>query len=126
MTYLFYFPAFIAILWELMYGVLSPKRTHSFVKSFKGKKFDDLTSSQKSVSVCMIFYMIWVLVGLMSSQWVIFIALLLVSILIPKKILIIRWIDSLISLALLIFLILNKFHLHIDLWKLIKEKFINQ
>lgn len=126
MSSIFYLPAFIAIMWELLYGVMSASKTQKFIKEMKGKKLNEYNSSQKSLAMCMLLYFIWTLVGIISSQWIIFILIILISILIPKKIIFIRVIDSLVTLFLLVFMLLNKFHFHIDVWQLIKIPFLKQ
>ena len=95
------------------------------VKPSRVKKMIDLgrkeekTSEEKTTFVVfgifIIFYMILTVVGLFSSQWIGFLVLILLSF-IPKHG--IKWlvfIDSFISLFILLFIILNKFHLHIDI-----------
>lgn len=59
-----------------------------------------------------IIYMSVVLIGLMSQQWPLF-ALILILSLITSKVRHIKWIrnlDTIISIAILIFIVLNKFH----------------
>lgn len=59
-----------------------------------------------------VIYMSIVLIGLMSQQWPLF-ALILILSLITSKVRHIKWIrnlDTIISIAILIFIVLNKFH----------------
>lgn len=104
------------LLWELI-AIGNIQRVHNFSKgskALKGKKFDEYSSKQKNVSVLMLLYILWAFIGLFSSQWLTFSVLLLIS-LIPKKFMAIRWIDSVLSFALLLFIILNAYHFKIDL-----------
>lgn len=115
---IFYLIGILAITWEFM-GITSPIKMH---KAFKEMRkimkseggFDSLPSNYKTVSFLMIGYFIWVLVGLFTNNWLIFLALLVLSV-IPKRWVVQRWIDSVITLALLLFAIINTFHLHINL-----------
>lgn len=59
-----------------------------------------------------VIYMSIVLIGLMSQQWPLFSLILILS-LITSKVRHIKWIrnlDTIISIAILIFIVLNKFH----------------
>lgn len=59
-----------------------------------------------------IIYMSIVLIGLMSQQWPLF-ALMLILSLITSKVRHIKWVrnlDAIISIVILIFIVLNKFH----------------
>jgi hypothetical protein len=122
MKHIFYFFTFIAILWEML-SVINPKSVHDFYKRVlvaKGKKFRELSTSQQTISVCMLGYMIWNFIGFFTFQWPIFIMLFLIG-LIPKKWILLRWIDAFISLLILLFIVLNAYHLKIDLFELIKS-----
>lgn len=59
------------------------------------------------------FYFFFCLVGLMSSQWIGFVALLLLGF-VPKKWITWRVIDGILSIAILVFILLNKFQFHIN------------
>lgn len=125
MKHIFYFITIFPLLWEFI-NITNINRTHLFFKTFrkmKGKKFDDYSPTQKKISILMMFYIIWVIIGLFSSQWIVFVSILIISI-IPKKYIIIRWIDSLVSALLLLFIILNVYHFKIDLFVYLKS-FIN-
>lgn len=122
MKHVFYFLTIFPILWEVM-NLVSINKTHQFalgLKAMKGKKYDEYSSSQKSFSICMIGYIIWNFIGFFSFQWTVFLALFLFG-LIPKKYIWFRWIDSLISLAVLIFIVLNAYHFKIDVWELLRS-----
>ena len=116
MKHIFYFMTIFPLLWELI-GITNVQRVHNFskgIKALKGKKFDEYSSMQKNVSVLMMLYILWTFIGLFSSQWLTFSVLLGIS-LIPKRFIVLRWIDSVISFALLLFIILNAYHFKIDL-----------
>lgn len=64
------------------------------------------------------FYWIFCMMGLMSSQYLLFAMILMLGI-IPKRKLWLLRIDSAISIGLLLFIMLNKYHFHIDIYHLI-------
>lgn len=83
MTHLFYIMIIAPLLWEIM-AVKNPKRVRDFVKRLNNKKSDELTKRDTTVSVLMFLYIVWVFVGLFTSQWILFGAIILLST-IPKK-----------------------------------------
>ena len=121
MNHIFYFLSGLAILWEIIV-VTSPTKVTKFIKSYENKNIDGFTKTQKNLSYCMLGYIVWCLIGLVSSQWVIFLILLLLGI-INKRIAIITFITGLLSLLLLMFMLLNLYHFHIDLFSLLKSYF---
>lgn len=108
MTHLFYFIALFPIMWESMV-VTNPRKHERFSLSFKGKKTEELSKTQKTFSMLMLMYAVWLFVGFFSSQYLFFIALFILSF-IPKKNIYVRWIDAFLSLILLILIIINKYH----------------
>lgn len=120
MKHIFYFFTFLPILWELM-NLTSIKKVHQFVKSFKNNE-GEKTFTQSTFSFFMVGYIVWTIIGLITFQWFVFLLFLIYS-LIPKVNIYHRWIDSLISVFILIFIILNAYHFHIDVWQLILNSF---
>lgn len=115
MKHLFYFMAIFPILWELM-AIQSPKRVHNFVMQYRennNKDFDNCTPNQKAYVVCMLGYIIWTIAGLLTFQWSVF-ALLLITCIIPKKFIWLRWCDAVLTFILLVFIVLNAYHFNID------------
>jgi hypothetical protein len=115
---IYYFLAIVPFAIEF-YTVSNPKKVHNFWKNLKGVKGEDMSSTQRIVGVGIIFYMVWAFIGLLSSQWVFFGLLFTVSIMPLKKFIVLRWIDSLICLGIILFIIINAYHLKIDVFKLI-------
>ena len=73
---------------------------------------DSHSSEMITMTMNSVIYMSVVLIGLMSQQWPLF-ALILILSLITSKVRHIKWIrnlDVIISIAILIFIVLNKFH----------------
>jgi hypothetical protein len=121
MSHIFYLIGLIAIIWEIIV-VTSPQRVVNTMASMKGKKVEGVTKTQKALSFYMLGYLLWCLVGLFSSQWVLFGFILLLG-LIPKKNIVMCFLNGLISLGLLVFIILNAYHLHINVLSLVKSYF---
>ena len=113
MIYLFYFFAILAIVWELRVAT-QPKRTKEFVKTMMSTEGIDMTLQQKTVLLCMLGYLVWTFVGLFTQQWIIFGVIFIISF-IPKQIIWIRVIDAISTILLILFAIINQFHLKINL-----------
>jgi hypothetical protein len=73
---------------------------------------DSHPSEMIAMTMNSVIYMSVILIGLMSQQWPLFSLILILS-LITSKVRHIKWIrnlDAIISIAILIFIVLNKFH----------------
>jgi hypothetical protein len=125
MTHVFYILIAFFIFVELIV-LFSQKNIHSAVKRLKklnkekkGKlSFDEIGASMTLYQSIGIIYLIYCLVGLMSSQWVLF-ALIILLAFIPKRWLWWRYVDSIVTLLILAFILLNKYHFHINMFHLI-------
>ena len=125
MTHVFYILIAFFIFVELIV-LFSQKNIHSAVKRLKklnkekkGKlSFDEIGASMTLYQSIGIIYLIYCLVGLMSSQWVFF-ALIILLAFIPKRWLWWRYVDSIVTLLILAFILLNKYHFHINMFHLI-------
>lgn len=85
-----------------------------------GVKYKEWSTNYKLYAYVGTFYFFFCFVGLMSSQWYGFVAIIILA-LIPKKWLAWRIIDGLLSIAILLFILLNKYHFHIDITSLITK-----
>lgn len=115
MTHIFYLFGILAIIWEAV-TFRVPSRIINFQNRLKSKKF---TNFDTLLMFFGITYVIWMFVGLLTSQWWSFLALVVLS-LIPKGNR--KWlisIDGFISLIILLFILINKYHLHIKLTDII-------
>lgn len=114
MEFLFYIWATIALIWEMM-AFSSSKKVASFkANMIKASENDtEKTDSMKAYSLFSILYFMWSLVGLFTSQYLIFLILILIAFLPKKKAWTIR-LDALVSIILLLLVIMNKYHWHID------------
>ena len=121
---LFYVWAIFALLLELQL-MTKPKKFMDFKAKMKGVKFDNLSDQQKAFGVLTLLYVFWVFVGLLSSQWALFLIYIVIGIPFSlfKKSMIIKSIDGFISSCLLVFIIVNAFHLHINVYEFIINLF---
>ncbi len=113
MKHVFYFFSIIPLLWE-MYVLLNTKTIHNRSKAMKPKtKWGEYEDIEKGYILWNWLYFMWGFTGLFTFQWIIFLFLLVISF-IPIKHYIQRWIMSLISLLVVLFILINVYHLHIN------------
>ena len=142
MTHLFYFVA-IFFIWREMLWVYSPIQMTADVKKFdelsklnKGKKWDLMTPEYKSEiksKILLLPIVIWMFIGLFTFQWQIFLLMLILNLVIIAPLskltkfsfayTALHWANSVIGFAFGVFVIINKYHLHIDLSASIKRLF---
>lgn len=118
MTHLFYFLSFLPLL-NLLTSIVNPKKQHDLSMKLKNAKDKELTELEEFHRRLYAFAFLWFFIGVFSSQWLLFL-LLFISSMIPKPFVIVRWVLSLLSAILIIFILVNKYHLHIDILSLIK------
>jgi len=124
MTHVFYILVVLCIAIEIAMlvkqrGVHRVLVEHREKQKESGKvSFEDTNPKFIGYSIVMMMYWILCLVGLMSSQWLGFVLLIALGC-IPIRKLWWRYVDSIISIAILLFIVLNKYHFHIDLITLI-------
>lgn len=138
MDVIFYLFTLMFIVQELSV-VFGPRqyieKIKKIIKLFKeNRDSDPETWSQEYMSAIRfglfnMVYIIWLLIGLITFQWPIFLAIFIIGLIraiiesvIGRKVLPLI-IDSSLSLGLLVFLILNKFHFKLDLFELINGLF---
>lgn len=100
--------------------LLGAQRVHKAMLKYKGVKPNECSVNYKLYAFVGTFYFFFCFVGLISSQWLGFMAIIILA-LIPKRWLTWRIIDSLLSIAILLFILLNKYHFHIDITSLITK-----
>lgn len=113
MTTIFYILITFCLLFEVL-NLAACKKVFSAVERYKDKT--DLSEISPVFIVwkmCNWIYLILCFIGLISSQWIGFIALIVLS-LIPKRWLTWRIIDSILGIVILLFILLNKYHFQID------------
>jgi hypothetical protein len=136
METIYYLSTIIFICIELHWLISPIEKTNDAKKFFelskqsKGKKLSELTKEYKSEiksKVWSIFVLFWMFIGLFTFQWVAFLSIILFNILVIAPIskltrfsityTIIHWINSIIGFIFGIFVIINHYHLKIDLYK---------
>jgi hypothetical protein len=144
MTTLYYLSSIVFIIIELAW-ILSPiERANSAIrflelsKQFKGKKRTEYSEEYKEElnhKLPLVFVFVWFIVGLFSFQWVAFLAMLLFQLVIMAPIsnltkirskplyITANWINSVIGLAFALFVIINHYHLKIDLLPIVINLF---
>ena len=143
MKVFFYLIGIFFILHELSW-IFSPvknanesRRFYHLVKSKKKLKLGEFTEEDKSLilskTFTTLFYLLWMLIGLFSFNWLVFLAYLIVGfgIMSPLGLLtrdtkfypLICWVNSCIGLAVGLFVIINSYHLKIDLWEWLKTMY---
>ena len=117
----FYGLAILFILVEFA-SIGSAKQMHEARQEQKlfGKTTDATREKLKGVYAMHFLYLIWACIGMFSSQWIIFLALMLMS-LFPKTNVLMRKIDATICILILFFLLVNYFHLDWDVLGYIKS-----
>lgn len=95
-------------------------------EKLESDELETLTGFDRGYMVSSIFYYLVVLVGLFSSQWLLFTGLIFMGILgtIYRNDEIARKVGSSISCLLILFIIINKYHLHLDLVESIRKLFV--
>lgn len=112
MTFIYYVIFFFAGLYIETDAIADPK---SVAKMTQHKASNpDYAIDYKFIDFCMLIYSLFSFIGLFSSQWLLFIPLIILGF-IPRKWKVWVFIDALISLILIVFIILNKYHLHYKL-----------
>ena len=111
-SFAFYLLAVIAIIKELK-TFFNPKATQKKRDEEKKIKWEFKTEEQKDSQYLAILYVVWIVVGLFTSQWLLFLLILLICF-VPIKNWIGYKINAGLSLAILIFIIINRFQIHIN------------
>lgn len=126
MTHVFYLLVVFCLAIEVVV-LLKERAIHNAMAAYKlqekefgkGKvPFEERNPKLVVYTILSAFYWVLCLVGLMSSQWLPFVAIIILA-LVPKRWLWWRYIDTVLSILLLLFIMLNKYHFHMDLFTLI-------
>lgn len=130
-----YYLSTILFIWVEWAWLVSPiektndaKKFFELSKQFKGKKWDEFSKEYKSElksKVWLIWILLWMFIGLFTFQWAGFLAMLVFNILIISPIskltrfsiayTVIHWLNSVVGFAFGVFVIINHYHLKIDL-----------
>jgi|SRR5215217_6172302 len=113
LTAAYYSLAVFAIIYE---GIVirSAEKVVGFYKRRNTLAKDDLETEHYFMDFMNVFYRFWIVIGFFSSQWLLFLTLILLGIY-PKKAVWSYRIDAIVSFIILILIVLNKYHLHLTL-----------
>ena len=117
MKHIFYFFTLFPLILELS-KVFSIRAYHKFILSIANRETAKKNEREDEFTFIITFYclyILWAFIGLFSFQWIIFLYLLIIGF-IPKKFMILRWLDAVISFCTLLFVILNAYHFKIDVY----------
>lgn len=122
MTHIFYLLIPLFLLFEI-FAYQNAKRIMKKIaegKAVPKDEFNEYLSKNTNVFLYYIFnlfYTCYIFIGLFSSQWILFGLFFALSIWfgqIKRKNVTMRKIDSIISFIILLFILINKYHLHIN------------
>ena len=125
MTHLFYIMVIFCLMIEIITLLNLKGITLGLSKYRRLKKENNGDIPRDKISnkfiiytICSVSYLIICLIGLMSSQWICFLAIIVQSLSVSRlrrKYIIVGYLDSILSFAILLFILINKYHLHINL-----------
>lgn len=140
MTTIYYFSTIIFLLMELHWLVSPIEKTESARKFFaltkinKGKKWDDFSEDYKSElksKIWHIYVLVWLLVGLFTFQWQAYLIIIVFNFLIIAPIskifkhtflyTILHWLNALIGFSFGVFVIINHYHLKLNLTEILSS-----
>lgn len=107
---------YLAVLSCIIIEIVQLSETKRIVNSLYRYKEDKKTSTNLAIYTCACLYY-WTIsfIGLLSFQWYLFLLIIIMG-LIPKgKNIWIRKFDSIASVIILLFIVLNKYHFHINI-----------
>ena len=134
MTTIFYLSTIIFLILELRWIIAPIDKTNDakafmeLSKEFKGKEWNEYSDEYKThvkSKIWLVWVLFWMLIGLFTVQWVGFLFIIVFNFIIiaPLSKLtkysmtysVIHWFNSLIGFCFGVFVIVNHYHLHIDL-----------
>lgn len=139
MNYIFHTFTIAFIIYELLW-LLNPKHYVELAKKFseesekhKGLKWEDFSDEYKGILpaklVKVFVFTGWMFLGLLSFNWVVFLSLIIFNLIViapiskvtkySKIYTGVHWVNSLIGFSAGIFILVNSFHLKINLYNLI-------
>ena len=138
MTTIYYLSTIIFLLIELHWLVSPIEKTNNARKFMalsklnKGKKWDEFSEEYKSElksKIWLLYVLFWMLIGLFTFQWQAFLLMIVFNFMIINPIsklvkntflyTILHWINSLIGFAFGVFVIVNHYHLKLNLTEII-------
>jgi hypothetical protein len=140
MTTIYYFSTIIFLIIELSWLVSPIEKTKNIRRFWvlskinKGKKWDEYSEEYKTElksKMWMLYVLLWMLLGLFTFQWQAFLIMIVFNFLIINPIskifketfiyTILHWINSLIGFAFGVFVIINHYHLKLNLTEILSS-----
>jgi hypothetical protein len=127
------------VLW-LLNPIEYTEKTRKFktlAKKNKGKKWDDYTQDYKDILIArgvpLLLFTVWMFAGLLTFNWVAFVAIIAFNFIVIAPIsklvefnyvyTFLHWLNSVVGLGFGVFIIINSYHLKINLYEIVKEWF---
>lgn len=141
MKHIFYLVGFCFVIYEMMW-ILNPKeqaekskKFNELMKEHKGKELDEYSKEYQDIlwtkGLVSLIFTFWMFGGLLTFNWLAFLALLVFNFVIIAPIsklfkyslayTALHWVNSIIGFAFGLYVIVNSYHLKIDLYQLVKE-----
>lgn len=137
MKHLFYFMGIVFIIYELGWllnlkdNIDKSKKLRKETKKNKGKKWDDMTDKYKNLlktrGLASLIFSSWMFAGLLTFNWVAFMIMIMFNFVVIAPISkltqynwaysCLHWINSLLGFVFGIFVIVNSYHLKINLYE---------
>jgi len=140
MTTIYYLSTIIFLIAELHWLVSPIEKTESARKFFalsklnKGKKWDEFSEDYKSElksKIWLVYILFWMLIGLFTFQWQAFLIMIVFNFLIISPLskifkytfiyTVLHWINSLIGFVFGVFIIINHYHLKLNLTEILSS-----
>ena len=139
MKHIFYLVAILYIIYEVIW-ILNPqaqvdksKELNEESKNNKGKKWDDMSDNYKDIlktkGLASLIFTVWVFAGLLTFNWAVFLAKIAFNFIIIAPIskltkysvvyTVLHWLNSVIGFIFGVFIIVNSYHLKINVYELV-------
>lgn len=118
MIYVFWIIGIIPIFFDL-YKTYKTDEFNKLRVNLKDTEFKNLNDAQKSLVIFGLIYFVWNLIGIFTSQWLIFLFLFAGGLIVKNNKYLVK-IDGIISLLLIMFAFINEFHLKLDLLNILE------
>ena len=140
MKHIFYFIGICFIIHEVLW-LLNPieyteksKKLKDLMKQNKGKKWDEYPQDYKDILINRglpsLLFTLWMFAGLLTFNWVAFVAIIAFNFIAIAPIsklfkfslayTVLHWLNSVIGLAFGVFVIINSYHLKLNLYEIVK------
>jgi hypothetical protein len=140
MKHIFYFIGICFIIHEVLW-IISPveyteksKKFKELMKQNKGKRWDEYPQNYKDILITLglpgLLFTLWMFAGLLTFNWIAFIAFIAFNFIVIAPIsklfkfshayTVLHWLNSVVGLAFGIFVIVNSYHLKLNLYEIFK------